>query len=87
MDARRAATMGCFVGVLALGTGACGSDDGGGGGDGDAASGGGNSITVGASLGQNAKRSPSSITRGALTAVIFPNVVFSCVVSGLFRLA
>ena len=47
MDARRAATMGCFVGVLALGTGACGSDDGsGGGGGGDAASGGGKTLTI-----------------------------------------
>ena len=44
MDARRAATMGCFVGVLALGTGACGSDGGGGGGD--AASGGGKTLTI-----------------------------------------
>jgi branched-chain amino acid transport system substrate-binding protein len=44
MDARRAATMGCFVGVLALGAGACGSDDGGGGG-GDA-SGGGKTLTI-----------------------------------------
>ena len=44
MDARRGATMGCFVGLLALGTGACGSDDGGGGGD--TASGGGKTLTI-----------------------------------------
>ena len=43
MDARRAATMSCFVGVLALGTGACGSEDGGGG---DTSSGGGKTLTV-----------------------------------------
>ena len=47
MDARRAATMGCFVSVLALGTGACGSDGGGGsGGGGDAAGGGGKTLTI-----------------------------------------
>src|SRR4051812_50097376 len=48
MDARRAATMGCFVGVLALGAGACGSDDGGGSGSdsGDAAGGGGKTLTI-----------------------------------------
>ena len=39
MDARRVVTMGCWVGVLALGTGACGSDSGDSGG-GDTASGG-----------------------------------------------
>ena len=44
MDARRGATMGCFVGLLALGTGGCGSDDGGGGGD--TASGGGKTLTI-----------------------------------------
>jgi branched-chain amino acid transport system substrate-binding protein len=43
MRARRAATMGCFAGVLALGAGACGGDDGGGG---DAAGGGGKTLTI-----------------------------------------
>jgi branched-chain amino acid transport system substrate-binding protein len=42
MDARRAARLGCFVGALALGTGACGSEGGGG----DAASGGGKTLTI-----------------------------------------
>jgi hypothetical protein len=36
---------------------------------------------------QNANRSPSSTTRGALTEVIRPKFAFSCVTSGLLRLA
>jgi len=56
MSARRLATVGCAVGALALGVGACGSDDDGGG----AAEGGGKTLTIYSSMPLQGASAPST---------------------------